>query len=114
MRVFRHHGDQKRIVWMVISAVLTGAFATLQFMALPVTACAAEGLYAVYVSDLKADRLDQTFTMEAKGASLTVSMADMMTMPVVVRENADGSKESALDLKSADLEIEKYYHINLN
>ena len=30
-----------------------------------------------------------------------------------VAENADGSKEYALDLKSADLEIEKYYHINL-
>lgn len=30
-----------------------------------------------------------------------------------VAENADDSKEYALDLKSADLEIEKYYHINL-
>lgn len=30
-----------------------------------------------------------------------------------VAENADGSKEYALDLKSANLEIEKYYHINL-
>jgi hypothetical protein len=30
-----------------------------------------------------------------------------------VAENADGSKEYALDLKSADLEVEKYYHINL-
>ena len=29
-----------------------------------------------------------------------------------VAENADGSKEYALDLKRADLEIEKYYHIN--
>ena len=28
-------------------------------------------------------------------------------------ENTDGSKEYALDLKTADLEIEKYYHINL-
>jgi predicted enzyme involved in methoxymalonyl-ACP biosynthesis len=28
-------------------------------------------------------------------------------------ENTDGSKEYALDLTSADLEIEKYYHINL-
>ena len=28
-------------------------------------------------------------------------------------ENTDGSKEYALDLKRADLEIEKYYHINL-
>ena len=30
-----------------------------------------------------------------------------------VAENADGSKEYALDLKSADFEIKKYYHINL-
>lgn len=110
MRVFRHHGDQKRIVRMVISAVLTGAFATLQFMALPVTACAAEGLYAVYVSDLKADRLDQTFTMEAKGASLTVSMADMMTMPVVVQENADGSKLCCI----ADTYLPDMYMDSLN
>ncbi len=28
-------------------------------------------------------------------------------------ENADGNKEYSLDLKDADLEIEKYYHINL-
>lgn len=28
-------------------------------------------------------------------------------------ENMDGNKEYALDLKSADLGIEKYYHINL-
>lgn len=31
----------------------------------------------------------------------------------LVAENADGGKDYALDLNSADLEIEKYYHINL-
>ena len=30
-----------------------------------------------------------------------------------VAENADGSKKYLLDLNAADLEIEKYYHINL-
>ena len=30
-----------------------------------------------------------------------------------VEENADGSKNYVLDLCSADLEVEKYYHINL-
>ena len=110
MRVFRHHGDQKRRFRTVVPVVLTGVFAVGQFLSLPVTAYAEEGLYAVYVSDLKADRLDQTFTMEAKGASLTVSMADMMTTPVAVQENADGSRICCI----ADTYLQDMYIDSLN
>lgn len=110
MRIFGHHGDWKRILRTAVLTAFAGVFALGQFLSLPVTAYAAEGLYAVYVSDLKADRLDQTFTMEAKGASLTVSMADMMTTPVVVQENTDGSKICCI----ADTYLQDMYMDSLN
>ena len=47
----------------------------------------------------------------AKNA-LVADFYDRCGFPCVA-ENADGSKNYLLDLTSADLEIEKYYHINL-
>lgn len=110
MSVCTERNDQKGVIRMMLPVILACILAFGQLFFHSVTAYAAEGVYAVYVSDLKADRLDQTFTMEAKGASLTVSMADMMTTPVVIQENADGSKLCCI----ADTYLQDMYIDSLN
>jgi len=55
--------------------------------------------------------VNATYLPTAKNAQVA-DFYDRCGFPCVA-ENADGSKEYALDLKSADLEIEKYYHLNL-
>ena len=65
----------------------------------------------VMLKDGGLDTVKATYLPTAKNAQVA-DFYDRCGFPCV-SENADGSKEYALDLKSSDLEIEKYYHITL-
>lgn len=53
---------------------------------------AAEGIYISSVAELKADKPEQKLIVEASGVTVSKTMAELAGIPVIIQENADGSR----------------------